>query len=157
METLIKESGLAEIKTYSKEGIETYIRELALDANRHLLNAAYSESLIPSVEAQIETYQNEIKTRDEKIAALDLSTYEAKKQEKEIRKGIKAYENGIKKLEERIKNAREKITSLRYDAQANMHRIAFLKDLTPDAPAEQLKAHIEALQKKAEPEAEATA
>lgn len=163
METLIKESGIAAINEQAKATLEKNIIELADEANRNLINAAYTESLLPTVEAQIKQYATEIKSRSDRMDEIEAEAsklegaeaYEKRKALKQLKKEIISFEKGIEKLAERMKSGSEKILSLRYDAQANMHRIAYLKELTPEALVATLTKHIEGLKQVEAPVVEA--
>lgn len=163
MESFIKEEGIAVIKSVSKEAIDKHIASIALEANNHLLNAEYAESLLPSVEEQINQYQQLIDDAQAKIEKFKAEAEELtksgkgqagykllKENVKPLEGKIRTYTAGRDKMVERFSSTQEKIHSHRFDAQATMHRIAFFKQLNPDVLSEKLVKHIEGLAPKAE-------
>lgn len=158
MESFIKEGGIASLREYSKEALEKQIKDLSLEANGNLINAAYAESLIPSVDEQVKQYDALIEKTNEEIANIEEAAthatsaqegYNIRKEKKPLEAKLRAYDQGRQRMLERKASALEKINAHRFDAQANMHRIEFIKALTGDAVVDTLVKHIENQQPKA--------
>lgn len=152
MESFIKPEGIASMREHSQEALEVTIKNLSLEANTHLINAAYAESLIPSVDEQMKQYEDLLdKTRGEiadieELASKALSAqegYNIRKEKKPLEGMLRSYEQGLNRMKERKAGALEKINAHRFDAQAVMHRIAFLKNTTGEEIIKTLEAHIE--------------
>ena len=158
MESFIKPEGIASMREYSKESLEKHIKDLALEANGNLINAAYAESLIPSVDEQVRQYEALIDETNGKIADIEEAAthatsaqegYNIRKEKKPLEALLRSYDQGRQRMLERKATALEKINAHRFDAQANMHRIEFIKALTGDAVVDTLVKHIENQQPKA--------
>lgn len=158
MESFIKEAGIASMRTHATEAIEKQIKDLALEANGNLINAAYAESLLPSVDEQVKQYDALIEKTNEEIANIEEAAthatsaqegYNIRKEKKPLEAKLRAYDQGRQRMLERKASALEKINAHRFDAQANMHRIEFIKGLTGDAVVDTLVKHIENQQPKA--------
>jgi hypothetical protein len=152
MESFIKEVGLVCIGGASKEARETTMKTLSLDANKHLIDAAYAESLLPSVDEQIAEYEKIIGDLRTQIADIEelaskapnaQEGYNIRKDKKEIEVKIRSYTQGRDRMNERKASALEKINAHRFDAQAIMHRISFIAELGETALYDQLRSHIE--------------
>lgn len=152
MESFIKEVGIICIGGASKEARETTCKNLSLEANTHLINAAYAESLISSVDEQIAQYDRIIGEINTKIANIEEAAshalnaqeaYNIRKEKKTHEGEIRQYQQGKDRMLERKANALEKINAHRFDAQALMHRIAFIAELGETALYDQLRTHIE--------------
>lgn len=165
MESFIKPKGMIAIQGASQEALEVTMKNLSLEANTHLINAAYAESLIPSVDEQVKQYDLLIDATNGAIADIEeqathaLSAqegYTIRKGKKPLEATLRSYQQGKDRMLERKATALEKINAHRFDAQAIMHRIAYLADITPISLGEQLTKHIENQQAPAaEAEAEA--
>ena len=151
MDEITKEAGLKVISDYSKERIETKVKEIAIEANDHLLNALYAESLLPAVNNSIEQYQALIAKCNEELAAIEAraieikdgqSAYNVRKEKKPIEAVLRAYEQGRNRMMERKANALEKINGHRFDAQAAMFRADYFLNISTTLPIESLKLHI---------------
>lgn len=152
METFIKEVGLVCIGGASAEARETTMKSLSLDANKHLIDAAYAESLLPSVDEQIAQYEKIVGDLHTQIADIEelaskapnaQEGYNIRKDKKPLEAQIRSYEQGKNRMLERKAGALEKINAHRFDAQAIMHRIAFISELSPTELYDQLRSHIE--------------
>lgn len=152
METFIKEVGLVCIGGASAEARETTMKSLSLDANKHLIDAAYAESLLPSVDEQIAQYEKIVADLHTQIADIEelaskapnpQEGYNIRKDKKPLEAQIRSYEQGKNRMLERKAAALEKINAHRFDAQAIMHRIAFISELGETTLYDQLRSHIE--------------
>lgn len=161
METFTKQEGLDSIRDHSQEALDATIKTLSLEANTHLINAAYAESLIPSVDEQIKQYEALLDETHGKIADIEemashalnsQEAYNIRKEKKPLEAILRSYTQGKDRMLERKASALEKINAHRFDAQATMHRIAFFKATTGEAIVATLETHIKNQQA---PEAEA--
>lgn len=151
MESFIKLEGIASMRDHSTEALEVTIKNLSLEANTHLINAAYAESLLSAVDEQVEQYTKLLDETHGKIADIEeqaskaLSAqegYNIRKEKKPLEAMLRSYQQGKDRMLERKAGALEKINAHRFDAQAIMHRIAFLKATTGDAIIDTLEKHI---------------
>lgn len=151
MESFIKPEGLASMREHSTEALEITIKNISLEANTHLINAAYAESLIPAVDEQIKQYVDLIDQTHAQIADVEEQAsrainsqegYNIRKEKKPLEAMLRSYQQGRDRMLERKASAAEKINGHRFDAQATMHRIAFLKNTTGDAIIDTLENHI---------------
>lgn len=151
MDEITKEAGLKVISEHSKERIDIKVKEIAHEANDHLLNALYAESLLPAVDNSIEQYNTLIAKCNEELATIEgraaeikdgQTAYNVRKEKKPIEAVLRAYEQGRNRMMERKANALEKINSHRFDAQAAMFRADYFLGISTELPVESLKLHI---------------